>query len=122
MEYALKEFKNVLGEEFEALFFGDDPMPQFLIEWEKIEGLHADFIVHEINSWTTDNIPSDYEKYLNGTIKWDGCSHIWFGGEDRDGYLHLCGKHYFDKHCKLLQAMWDICSKRIEDFDSEIAG
>lgn len=30
------------------------------------------------------------ERFIDGYIKWDGCSHFWFG--DSDGYLHLCGK------------------------------
>lgn len=121
MEYTLKEFKNAEGRVFEALTFNGNQMADFLIEWNKIEDHYADFIIHEINSWEMDNTPSDFEKYLNGSIKWDGCSHIWFGGEDKDGYLHLCGKHYFDKHCNLLQAIWDICSKRIKSFDHEVA-
>lgn len=29
------------------------------------------------------------ENYVNGMVKWDGCSHYYFG--DSEGYLHLCG-------------------------------
>jgi hypothetical protein len=34
---------------------------------------------------------------VHGMIKWDGCSHVYFGnpkgkGEGTDGYLHLCGE------------------------------
>ena len=51
---------------------------------------------------------SDYDQYNNPTakklfaqvaIKWDGCSHFWFAGEDseneeepeNDSYYHVCG-------------------------------
>lgn len=27
--------------------------------------------------------------FIRGWIKWDGCSHFWFGDENQ--YLHLCG-------------------------------
>lgn len=31
------------------------------------------------------------ETYLHGSVKWDGCSHYYFGNNDIKGYLHLCG-------------------------------
>jgi len=51
---------------------------------------------------------SDYDQYNNPTakklfaqvaVKWDGCSHFWFTGEDseneeepeKDSYYHVCG-------------------------------
>lgn len=114
MDYTLKEFKV-----FESVTFKDKWMPDFLIEWHKAEDHYAEFTVYEVTSWEMDNIPCDYERYISGEIKWDGCSHITFG--DENGYIHLCGKHDFDKHCNLLQALWDVCSKRIKSFDSEIA-
>jgi len=29
------------------------------------------------------------ERYLEGSVKWDGCAHYYFG--DDDAYLHVCG-------------------------------
>ena len=28
------------------------------------------------------------QKFIKGIIKWDGCSHVYFGDE---GYIHICG-------------------------------
>jgi len=123
MEYTLKEFKNTEGLAFEALTFNGNELAEFLIEWRKIEDHYVELIVHEVTSWAGDkDEPCDYGKYVKAYIKWDGCSHLYFGeGEPADGYLHLCGKSYFDKHCNLLQALWDICSKKIKSFDHEVA-
>ena len=43
------------------------------------------------------------EKYLHGFIKWDSCSHFYFGDE---GYLHLCGVYNIKKHCELLEYLY----------------
>ena len=34
---------------------------------------------------------SEAQPYIRGVVKWDGCSHYYFG--DEEGYLHLCGKY-----------------------------
>lgn len=119
MNYILREFKHPNGKIFEEIFFTDNDTANFLIEWGQIEGHFVSFIIHEVTSWIDDNMPLDYEKYLSGTVKWDGCSHVNFG--ENDGYLHLCGKYYWDQHCLLIQTIWDICSKKIKDFNPEIA-
>lgn len=93
----------------------------FLIEFEEQDfEERANFKVYEVVSWTGDTSePIDKELYLKGTIKWDGCSHIYFG--DGDGYLHLCGKHFFEQHKRVIDAIWDICSKKIINFNNDIA-
>ena len=70
---------------------------KYLIEFEGNDfQISASFIVFEVVSWEVDsNAPSDVEKYLKGYVKWDGCSHFWFG--DDDGYMHLCGREDFDR-------------------------
>ena len=90
-----------------------------LIECEDDKHSSLNFKVHEVISWTMDNEVSDIEELLNGHIKWDGCSHIWFG--DNDKYLHLCGKSEFDKLKKVLDAVWDKAEKEIVIFDKELA-
>lgn len=99
----------------------DGDFINFLIEFEKGDDeTSVNFNVFEVTSWNADdNKPIDNELYLKGYIKWDGCSHIWFG--DGDGYLHLCGKHYFDQHKKVIDAIWDMSSKRIKRFDNDVA-
>ena len=55
---------------------------------------------------------AEHEPYLHCTIKWDGCSHLTFGGPDhgsatgRDGYLHFCGADDFKNHALLLEALY----------------
>lgn len=95
--------------------------PYFLIEFEDNGFTHScTFKVYEVSSWNMeDNTPSETELYLKGYVKFDGCSHIWFGGEDRDGYLHLCGKFYWDNHKKVMDAIWQKCSERIDGFVEE---
>lgn len=44
------------------------------------------------------------EKYLEGSIKFDSCSHFWFGDEDK--YLHLCGAEDFERHILLMQFVY----------------
>lgn len=46
------------------------------------------------------NILEDAQPYLTGFIKWDGCSHFYFGDE---GYLHLCGFIRIQKLIVILQ-------------------
>ena len=46
----------------------------------------------------------DAQPYLTGFIKWDGCSHFWFGEK---GYLHLCGLETIENLQKILQKLID---------------
>lgn len=77
-------------------------------------------IVHEVISWTGDgdNTPYEKEHYLNCYIRWDSCSHFWFGELDKDGspdgYLHICGGNYFRRHCELLNFLYDLAFKRMD--------
>ena len=45
------------------------------------------------------------EKYLTATIKWDSCSHFNFG--DKDGYIHICGAHFYQEHIKLMRWLYN---------------
>jgi hypothetical protein len=63
-------------------------------------------VVYKATGWTMGNEIIEDEKYLSAYIKWDGCSHFWFGDEDK--YQHLCGKTAVDNHCKVLQAVWEL--------------
>lgn len=98
----------------------DGDFIEFLIEFEDGDfELSANFNVFEVCSWSADtNEVSETELYLKGYVKWDGCSHFWFG--ESDGYLHLCGKRYFEKHKEVMDKIWDICSKKIKKWDSSL--
>jgi len=120
LEYTLSKYSNDFGTyeavKFKEPTYGFDYI-EFLIEWND-NGEYNEFVIHNVHGWNVEtNLPddlSDYDKYIKGYIKNDGCSHIWFGSED--GYLHLCGKDFFEQHCKILNAIYDICSKRIKEF------
>lgn len=78
------------------------------------------FKVFEVASWDSDTkMPIDQELYLEGYIKWDGCSHFWFG--DEDSYIHMCGKQCFENHKKVFDALWDLAARTIKGFDHEVA-
>jgi hypothetical protein len=62
---------------------------------------------------------AEFEPYLRCTIKWDSCSHFWFGQTEkdaphkRDGYLHLCGVLDFQRHVLLMKELYDLAFKRM---------
>lgn len=73
--------------------------------------------VDEVTSWGEDDAPAGFEPYLDCLIKWDGCSHVWFGEPtsegDRTGYLHLCGADDFRKHVALMTELYALAFRRM---------
>ncbi len=60
------------------------------------------------------SIVTEYlELYSHGNIRFDGCSHVWFGDskEAPDGYVHLCGKVWWEAHCLLMKELWELAVK-----------
>jgi hypothetical protein len=51
------------------------------------------------------------EVYLNGSIKWDGCSDLYLGDE---GYYHFCGKQDAAKLGKLIEYLYDKCAEYLK--------
>lgn len=80
----------------------------FIIKIVEINAIHMKFEVYEVDTWECDDnhTPAESELYVEGTINSGGCSHIWFGDKDesgeQNGYLHLCGKIYWERHCELM--------------------
>ena len=56
----------------------------------------------------TDDI-SKAEVFFKGYIKWDGCSHVFFG--DEQGYLHLCGKFSIKQLSDALKLVYNRCGE-----------
>ena len=82
------------------------------------------FTVYKVTSWEMNGDICDTEQYLKGTIKWDGCSHWWFGEEEdgkSDGYLHLCGYEHIKRHCELVDTIFKYCAENMKNFDKEVA-
>jgi hypothetical protein len=88
--------KYIVGEEF-----------GFYVEVPEYTECHADFTVYEIMGYEDDN---NFEKelYLKAYIKWDSCSHFWFGDNDKDnpGYIHICGVNSYVKHISLMRWLY----------------
>lgn len=61
------------------------------------------------------------EGMVSGFIKWDGCSHLYFGHEKNDGYLHLCGGFYFAKLDFAMRRAWQLAAEKCESFSQDIA-
>jgi len=93
-------------------------------------------ILLEVTSWSSNDlknytIPSDTDFIANIYIKWDGCSHWSFYGEDYmndkeheddvDGYYHICG---FDSYVKFMRSMvfgYQLAIDKLgNDFDKNI--
>lgn len=58
--------------------------------------------------------PFAFEDYLGACLKWDGCSHIWYGEIEegrRDAYHHLCGGFCFERHAWLMRCLFHWASK-----------
>lgn len=49
--------------------------------------------------------------YLHGCVKWDGCSHFYFGDGDNSGYLHLCGDWSIKNHLAIVQRVYLKCGQ-----------
>jgi len=98
----------------------------YLIAVGKDTESKMDFEVYEVTAWDCDeaNTPLEADLYMTGTIKWDGCSHVWFGEKDengkQDGYLHLCGKSYWNRHVEVMNAVYALAEKIIARYDQKI--
>jgi len=48
------------------------------------------------------------------TIKWDGCSH-WYFGNDKGAYIHICGRETMNKYIKVMEWCWDFLKDELDD-------
>lgn len=74
--------------------------------------------VEEVVAWDEDGSPLEFQPYLKCAMKWDGCSHLWFGDE---GYLHICGAECFEKHLFLIKELYRWAEKSIP-MEKQISG
>ena len=99
----------------------EDDYVWFTVDIEELEEYYAKFICYSVTSWNDDKTIFEKEKYLSGMIKWDGCSHINFGYEGySNGYIHLCGKHSWEQHIKVMKNLYQYISSQIKGFDDEV--
>jgi hypothetical protein len=90
---------------------GDEDYTQFIVECTKKTDYVVDFRVYDSIHWAFgEDEPFEKELYLSCSIKWDGCSHFWFGEEEDgkpDGYLHICGLGSYYDHVKLMAYLYE---------------
>lgn len=58
----------------------------------------------------TENL-DEAQTLFRGTIKWDACSHVYFGNED--GYIHLCGGRNWVNFMEATHRIWEIAKKEL---------
>jgi hypothetical protein len=59
---------------------------------------------------------SQAQTYIEGSVKWDGCSHFTFG---EDGYIHLCGKFFIEKHAAICKKIFYRCGELMNRTDEK---
>lgn len=59
------------------------------------------------------------ERFVAGTVKWDGCSHLNFG--DSDGYLHLCGGSGYRTLIFVLETIQRLAMEHCPNLDPTLA-
>lgn len=91
----------------------------------------CEFKVRSITSWDADGSKSPYEdnveEYLSMTVKWDGCSYLYFGEEVVGGaynsYHHFCGPRDYKLHVRLLHELynkaWEYMGRKPHDKSEE---
>ena len=116
-----------LGNVEREVLIENDGYVKFFIDFENVNVISATFTVYRVISWTGDSqdktdewkTPSEEEVYLKGYVKYDGCSHFTFGSES--GYMHLCGYSDYQALKDVLDAVFLLCSKKIQNWNSEYA-
>lgn len=57
------------------------------------------------------------QRFISGFVKWDGCSHFYFG--DNQGYIHLCGRREIQKISDLIKIIYNNCGMLITSYKLE---
>jgi hypothetical protein len=60
---------------------------------------------------TTEKL-EEAQTLVQGTIKWDACSHVNFGEE---GYVHMCGKESWAQMSELLRRVFTEAGKLLKE-------
>ena len=80
--------------------------------------------VYEAVAWecTDSKEPIEWAYHSGVSIKFDGCSHWYFSGEDYQGkseevdaYYHLCGTEQIKAHIVVMCFVWEIARQYFED-------
>lgn len=101
--------------------YDDDPYSASFKCWEIVghseDEVTKEFTVPLFQDKENENV-DDYhnaENYIRGMVKWDGCSHYYFGDPENSGYLHLCGKDYIEQLQKIVKHIYKKCGVFMTD-------
>ena len=84
----------------------------------KREGHYIEGNAREYCSWDENETPLGSSLHSEFCVKWDGCSHFYFKGEDeKDSYYHLCGFDSYKIHIVIIAAIYQIAHDSLENFD-----
>lgn len=111
--------------------FSGDGFPLFAAIVTSVESHSVEFTVKQVGGWNegrpTEPIYDDGDgnlvseaaapSYLRALIKWDGCSHVYFGEEG--GYVHICGAESWANHCKLMEWLYKEAIKLMPQLGDE---
>ena len=75
------------------------------------------------NSWNIDNAVGEEEFLLSCGIKWDGCSHFYYEGQDylnddSDSYYHECGLNDYYNHFVAKLFAFEVAKHYMKDVQS----
>ncbi len=94
----------------------------------EIKEYHMEFWVYEV-AGKIEGVENFYEKegaksseettqkleeaqtLFQGSVKWDGCSHLSFG--DKDGYIHFCGGEQWAVMMRTMNRVWEIARENL---------
>ena len=85
----------------------------FVISITKKTSHHIEFSAEKVVSWTIKDEPIDTEKYLSGSVKFDGCSNIEF----EDDIMHFCGEKDVIDHCMLMKGIYKMAESEISGWE-----
>lgn len=91
-----------------------------ILKVKKLESYCLEAEVCKAISWDENGEVLEEEFFAEVYIKWDGCSHIYFKGEDKkDSYYHLCGGVYFIEHMQTMAFIAKVAKENIKNFEDE---
>lgn len=81
--------------------------------------LSADGEIHIVTAWNLDDSPYHTDFFAEMFVKWDGCSHFYFYGDDylntkkADSYYHICGAYDLVNHMRMLVFAYEVMVEHV---------
>jgi len=90
-----------------------------IIGWEAGDESRVLYPVKNAQSLPMDSTTNfdEAERYVEGSVKWDGCAHYYFG--DEYAYLHLCGVGPAQQLATVITTVHRRCGELLREQGSE---